>query len=372
MTIDSDFIINLFKQPDILIQCDEWTQSNVVVVLRQQKVLARYAYFCGINNVMSALHEKTQRHLKNALKVAHKQKEQVLYEAKELSCLLKPDSDFVVFLKGAAYSLSETKVGFGRIYSDIDVLVNKPQLNACEQTLAVHGWLGQEINDYDDKYYRKWAHEIPPLAHSQRGTVIDIHHNIIPIISNDAPTVEALAKHVITTSEGIQILDLPAQFVHSAVHLFRNEDYSSGFRDLLDLYLMLVDQDDKFVRSIVDTSKELGFLYEVGLAFDCVNKLVDEIIDYKLVETCLIRSKLRIAFDRYLFKDVLLPQHSLIIGMNKPFKHFFAIVRGHFIKMPFHFLMYHLFVKSGRGIVQYLFGKHVFTAKDEHIDIQTK
>jgi hypothetical protein len=48
------------------------------------------------------------------------------------------------------------------------------------------------------------------------------------------------------------------------------------------------------------------------------------------------------------------------------FKHFLAILRGHYIKMPLPLLVYHLLVKSGRGIIESILGKHVFTKKDEH------
>jgi hypothetical protein len=44
-----------------------------------------------------------------------------------------------------------------------------------EKRLWLLGWLSEELTEHDEKYYRKWAHETPPLRHSKRGTIVDIH-----------------------------------------------------------------------------------------------------------------------------------------------------------------------------------------------------
>ncbi len=363
-------IVDILLNPSLLLSMPLAQQSDLMIVLRHQKIIARFAYLTKQYDVFDKLHEKTQRHLKNALKIAEKQKEQVQLEASLISNLLKNESKFVVFLKGAAYTLSDTLVGKGRVYSDIDILVNKAELKSCEQTLAFDGWLGQEISNYDDKYYRKWAHEIPPLEHCERGTIIDVHHNIIPIISQDAPTVEALTSFIQTNKQGIQTLTPAAQFVHSAVHLFRNEDYNNAFRDISDLYLMLLNENgnevnENFLLDVQKVADDLTFNYEVGLAYSLVSQIFSLNIPKNFIERNLNKSRLRTAFDQFIFKDVLLPQHDLLPGSHTPFKHFLAIIRGHFIKMPFALLCYHLIVKLGRSIIEMIFGKHIFTPKDE-------
>lgn len=351
-------------------------RSDFIIVLRQQKIIARFAHSCLADSLIETFDPSSQRHLQNALHVSNRLKRQVVEEAKGLNRILQPASEFVVFLKGAAYSLSNRQVGEGRIYGDIDILINKEQLDDCEKALAVEGWFGQEITDYDDKYYRQWAHEIPPLMHLQRGTIIDVHHNIIPIISKDAPTVKALASHIVKNQYGLQVLSMEAQFVHSAVHLFRNEDYVNAFRDIQDLYFMLKEAPSDFLQQLVTVAESLGFVYEIGLALYFVHTLFSQfeatcLVDEPTVKICLdSRSKLRQKFDIYIFKDVLRPQHELLTGSQTPLKQFLAIVRGHCIKMPLHLLGYHLLVKSGRGIIESLFGKHVFAPKDEQSEQQ--
>jgi hypothetical protein len=41
--------------------------------------------------------------------------------------------------------------------------------------------LGRHHHDaYDQRYYREWMHELPPMQHLRRGNVIDVHHAILP------------------------------------------------------------------------------------------------------------------------------------------------------------------------------------------------
>ena len=376
MQIDASFIIQLFSQPQLLCDVPEHQRPLVLLVLRQQKVLAKYAHLYFAAASAEQLDTKTLRHLRNALRIAEKQKEQVEFEADEITRVLAPVSRFVVFLKGAAYSLNNSVVGEGRIYSDIDILVNKSDLTECEQQLAINGWIGGEINDYDDKYYRKWAHEIPPLTHVHRGTNIDVHHNIIPVVSKDAPQAEILEQYIVRNKSGIQTLNIDAQFVHCCVHLFRDEDYKTAFRDILDLRYMLMDvnafhaETKTALAQVMQIAKTLSFEYEVGLALYFVKYFFDEKIDDAIIEHALAIHPFRKRIDITLFTKVLLPKHPKLEGSQATLKLLAAEFRGHLIKMPLPLLIYHLTMKMSRGIIEKIMGKHFFSRKDQDIELE--
>lgn len=363
MSIKQKELIALFLAPESIAGFSPSQCSDIVTVLREQKILARMCYRFQMAGVFDALDAKTQRHLLNAKQIADRQKEQVFNEAQELARILADTVSSLIFLKGAAYSMCAGALGQGRIYSDIDVLVPKQDIKRCEQRLAVGGWLGQDISDYDDKYYRKWAHEIPPMVHGQRGTIIDVHHNIVPIISKVSPDINTLTAHKEEIMPSIYVLSGPAQLVHAAIHLFRNEEYHGSFRDLTDLYLMLEGQDDHFWLQSIDIAEQIGFMHELNLAFRYVHKILGLAIPDAVLAKCSVHKPQR--FNDYIFMRVLLPQHSLIAGSITPFRHLLAMLRGHILKMPLPILIYHLVVKSGRGILQSIFGKHIFTPKDD-------
>ncbi|GLR70914.1 nucleotidyltransferase family protein [Agaribacter marinus] len=373
--LDVEQVIDCYLHPEKITALEPNQLSTLIIVLRQQKMLARVAANLISLNLLPDLHVKAQRHFKNAYLMASKQKLQVWEEAKLLVSQLSSASAYLIFLKGAAYSLADSlasnKVAEGRYYSDIDILVDKRSINECEQVLAIKGWIAQEINNYDDKYYRQWAHEIPPMCHGTRGTIIDIHHNIVPLISGAAPNIQLLINHRVLLGDDIWVLSQPAQFVHSAIHLFRNEEFSSGFRDLTDLHIfmkqnLLENTCEKFVREVIAIASEINFAKEVYLALYFLRSLDKSLFENMDDIDELIDTHGPTSIEKYIFSKVLFPQHALLDGSITPIQQFCALIRGHLLKMPIHILTYHLTVKFGRWIVESVAGKHFFTPTEEN------
>src|SRR4029077_14434016 len=123
-------------------------------------------------------------------------------------------------LKGAAYLMGNLPPARGRTFSDIDILVPKSSLLEVERALRAHGWASDKIDHYDDRYYRRWMHQLPPLTHVERGTTVDVHHTIVPMSARvpvDATTLlnEAL---VLPVDVGLAVLKPVDMVLHSAVH----------------------------------------------------------------------------------------------------------------------------------------------------------
>ena len=49
------------------------------------------------------------------------------------------------------------------------------------EALQRRGWSMKALDEYDEQYYRQWAHELPPMTHAERETEVDIHHSILPV-----------------------------------------------------------------------------------------------------------------------------------------------------------------------------------------------
>ena len=76
----------------------------------------------------------------------------------------------LVLLKGAAYLMAGLPAARGRVFSDVDILVPVARLAEVENALMLHGWSTTHHNAYDQRYYRQWMHELPPLAqHPEDG-----------------------------------------------------------------------------------------------------------------------------------------------------------------------------------------------------------
>jgi hypothetical protein len=143
----------------------------------------------------------------------------------------------VVLLKGPAYMLLGLPLGRGRICQDIDLLVPRDRLADVERCLLDHGWEVNEMEPHQERYFREWLHELPALIHRERGTKLDVHHNILPRIDSiriDADILIA-ASLPLEGYRCLRVLTRDDMLLHSAAHLFRRGLYHSGLRDLADM-----------------------------------------------------------------------------------------------------------------------------------------
>src|SRR3546814_3406600 len=85
----------------------------------------------------------------------------------------------IILLKGTAYAAAGLKAGIGRSIGDLDIMVPCARLDAVEAGLIAAGWEWVKPDPYDDQYYRRWMHELPPLIHKERDRMIDVHHTIL-------------------------------------------------------------------------------------------------------------------------------------------------------------------------------------------------
>src|SRR5262249_12635180 len=129
----------------------------------------------------------------------------------------------------------------GRLFSDIDILVPRGALANVENTLLRHGWQSSKTSAYDQRYYRRWMHELPPLRHNSRQTLLDVHHAILPTTARLKPDSSKLlaASLPIAGEPRLRVLAHTDMVLHSATHLFCNEDVGNSLRDLVDLDSLL-------------------------------------------------------------------------------------------------------------------------------------
>lgn len=144
-----------------------------------------------------------------------------------------------VLLKGAGYLAAGLPPGRGRRVADIDVLVGEHDLSRAEAALAAHGWEVKPLDAYDERYYREWMHELPPMVHKDRRSVVDLHHGILPRTSRLRPPSARLLERAVVTEGGVRVLCPSHMVLHAAAHLFHDGEIGGAIRDLLDLAQLL-------------------------------------------------------------------------------------------------------------------------------------
>jgi hypothetical protein len=300
-----------------------------------------------------------QKHLQSASIYAKRQAQQVLHEA----CLLNSDLNEInvapIFLKGAAYVISNDKNAFGRLMSDIDILVNKSSLPSVEKQLKKCGWHEKKVSSYDDKYYRRWSHEIPPFYHQRTGATLDVHHTLIPPITGKQLPVSKIINKTEYFGE-LRCLCIEWKLIHCIIHFFYNEDYDKPFRDFWDIKCLVdIACKEERMESVCRIAEEHGFKDELTCSLYFLQIKYNKPY-YSNLEMTLNISFCQKIFVRNILTPVVVLRHNLIDSKMTRVCSFIMVVRGHFKKMPIKILLPHACVKIWRGIVGTLLGRHHF------------
>ncbi|MBK7646047.1 MAG: nucleotidyltransferase family protein [Betaproteobacteria bacterium] len=207
--------------------------------------------------------ESLQIHSKSALVHVEAFQRDVRRELDHIQHALSGLSAPVILLKGAAYVLMGNAAAEGRVFSDIDVLVPKQYIGVAEQALMFNGWVGSKLEPYDQRYYREWSHEIPPMTHRRRGTTIDLHHSLVMPTCRIAVDSEKMIRDAIPV-DGCGFwwrLKDEDMLLHAASHLMLNSEFERGLRDLWDIDLLFRQFSKKsknFADSLIERAQEVG------------------------------------------------------------------------------------------------------------------
>lgn len=172
---------------------------------------------------------------------AAEQRRFIEWEMQQFAQLAETLSTPVLVLKGGAYLGMGLASADGRLVSDLDLMVPQEQLGKVEQAMLDSGYLAQKQDDYDQHYYREWMHELPPMSHAARGTVVDLHHNIAPPVSRLKIDARKLFERAVPLRPGLPYLRLGDEDIvlHLCVHMFHDGELYNSLRELFDLDALL-------------------------------------------------------------------------------------------------------------------------------------
>ncbi len=306
---------------------------------RGSNLLARLEALFSHCEVLETVPEYARKHLDSAAIVSNKQAEIVTYEATKLQESLAHVGCKVVILKGAAYVLAGLMAGRGRIFSDIDIIVPKKQIKAVEKSLADSLWQSKQLDSYDERYYRDWMHELPPMIHLIRKTVLDVHHNILPETGRVYPDP---AKFFTTArkldSNKLWVFAPEDMTLHSAAHLFYDGELDHGLRDLSDLDLLMREfsVEEGFWESLLARSVELNLQRSLFYALRYTKKILKTPIPDEVLKASEAGSPggIMILIMDALFLRALAPDHPSCDDRWTELARWLLFIRSHWLRMP--------------------------------------
>lgn len=317
---------------------------------RRSNLLARLHSLLALANLLDTVPYQPRQHLEWTHVTAKRHAQAVRAEVTHIQQALPGQP--VILLKGAAYVLAGLPPGAGRVFSDIDILVSKADLLDVESTLMAHGWMASQHDAYDQRYYRQWMHELPPLQHMLRETTIDVHHAILPQTMAVHPDSNALRAAAVPLAGNAQLLVLaPVDMVlHSAAHLFYESELFNGLRDLVDLDALMrhFSTTPNFWILLTQRADELGLTrclyYAVRYTVMLLHTPVPEsVVD--ALETAGPPLAVTALMDA-LYRRVLLPDHASCTDGATFAARKCLYVRGNWLRMPPFKLARHLFHKA--------------------------
>jgi len=260
VNIPLQLLLGVLREPARLsaLPLAEW--DRLLIAARATGLLGRLGAFARELGVLDDIDERPVHHLRDADLQARQQHAMLRWEATRIEQALRDTDTPIVLLKGAAYVLAETPALAGRECSDIDILVSGEQLDDVEAALIANDWVFDDLPPKDQVYFRRWLHELPPMRHARRGTSIDVHHSLLPRTDRLFIDSSAFFARAVPVAGSISVLAPADMVLHSAVHMFRNGDWSHALRDLSDQDLLLREfslQED-FWDNIVATARSLN------------------------------------------------------------------------------------------------------------------
>jgi hypothetical protein len=314
---------------------------------------ATLALLAEEHGFLTALPARVQRRLGWERTAWERHGQAVRFELRQVQRALLGTGLPLILLKGTAYVAAGLPPAAGRLFSDIDILVPKAALGDVESLLMVHGWASNHHDAYDQRYYREWMHELPPMQHLRRSTVIDVHHAILPQTAAVRPDPARLraAARAIPGAAGLSVLAPCDMVLHSATHLFYEGEYHHGLRGLFDLHRLLCHfgaAEPGFWEALPARARELELERPLFYALRYCMQLLGTPVPAATVADAgsgRPNAALLLLMDA-LFTRALRPAHPSCAGVLTPFSDAMLYIRGNWLRMPPLMLSRHLFRKA--------------------------
>lgn len=353
-------LLRALIEPASLTQLTIADWNALLPAAREAQLLGRLAIASAARGEWPLLPEKVQAQLLAARLQAEERERMARWEVNRVSRALHGTGAETLLLKGAAYLMAELPPAPGRWLADLDIMVRRPFLAGIEQRLRLFGWERSELDPYDERYYREWMHEIPPLRHRQRLTELDVHHTIVPPTSRIKIEGEALwaRARALPDHPGLLVLAPEDMLLHVAIHLFHDGDMDHGLKELVDIDRLLrhfsaheessTTPAASFYSRLTTRAKELGCQRPLYYALCFSHQLLETPIPKAVLDELPPPSWPWRLFMRFAIPRALLPQGVDGGDPWVPLCRWLLYVRSHWLRMPPSLLIPHLLRKALR------------------------
>lgn len=320
---------------------------------RRAKILGRLAANLNEAGLFELLPGTAVDQLRSGLAMADARSRLARWELDRIAWAMRPDIDTpLIALKGCAYLLLDLPIARGRVFADVDLMTAGNRLDGVEAKLNAKGWRTTKLTPYDQNYYRRWTHELPPLVHAEREMEIDLHHNVLPRTARLKPD----AKKLLERSQPLagsryRVLANEDLVLHAMTHLMFDGDLGGKLRELVDIGDLLTHcarEDDRFWRKLTERAPGLDLQRPAFYSLRYARLLLDADIPDWVIATSRSWGPPQIvkwSMDRVVPR-ALFPLHPDRKDYFTAICRLLLYIRSHWIRMPPWLLAYHLAYKT--------------------------
>jgi hypothetical protein len=348
-------LLEALADPRRILELGPADWDALIPLARAAELLPRLAAALENRGLDGRLTPKARAHLVAAKRLAAHRQQKILWELDRLERALRNFEAPVLLLKGAGYLVGGLTVGQGRLFRDVDLLVPRSRIGEIERLLREGGWKPAPLDRYDERYYRQWMHEIPPLRHPERYVEVDVHHSILPPTGRIRVDPALLLEAAMPVSGCPFKVPAPADMVlHSAAHLFFSGEYRHGLRDLSDLDLLLREfgrGDPGFWDRLAARSGELNLERALFYGLRYTQRLLATPVPAGTAARVSRFGPAGITIRGLdaIFQRAFAPDHPAAVDGWTAWARALFSARCHWLRMPPALLLYHFFHKAVKG-----------------------
>ncbi|MBF0357171.1 MAG: nucleotidyltransferase family protein [Magnetococcales bacterium] len=343
-----EMFLLVWKDPTLFPALKIADQDLFLRMARRAGLISRFANRLDSEDFTGSLSPKVQNHLQGARMVAQEDARMLRWEVNRIKRAFLGTSLPVILLKGAAYLLSDLPMARGRLVADVDILCHFSDLAKVEELLTANGWQGVKLEPYDQRYYRDWMHELPPMRHKERLTEVDIHHAILPRTGrlNPDSTLLLADKILLPGEDDIWTLSPVDMALHGVVHLFYDSDFDKGLRGLTDLDGLFrhFGQQEDFWQTLIPRARQLNLARPLYYAVQTGVEIVATPVPAEIREAIKVHAPSRPVdlLMQLLIRRMMVPNHPEERDLLSWLAWLLLFIRSHWLRMPPGLLLSHL------------------------------
>jgi hypothetical protein len=346
-----DLLLRIFADPWLAAELDVEGWEVLLAQARLASLTARLSYRIEDAGILAALPDRARSRFAAARVAAASDRWALEWEVNRLHRVLTKAGYPMLLLKGGAYAAAGLPLARGRTSADIDIMVPGDRLDRIEKHLVTHGWEPVGLDPYDARYYRRWSHELPPLRHRDRGSVLDVHHTILPPRSRLRPDPSAFWRSALALQDGSLALCPTHMTLQVAVHLFQDGEIAGALGELIDFDELCrhFGQNPGYWQELVPATIELGLVrplyYALRYASLLLRAPVPEAVMADAAKAGQPPSPVRAAMDP-MVGSVLVPDLPEFSSLWRRVARLCLYIRSHWLRMPPLPLALHLLRKA--------------------------